>query len=141
MSDADFAGKTAIVGIGASDFRALYRDPDPERTREQIAIEAIRDALADAGLERDQIDGLVTGGTDHYEPLGYRAGLTDVRYIADYPSAGRMCPSALMNASMAVVHGLANYVVLFNSVAFRSRQVKFGMASGGWVGKRGCGTE
>lgn len=135
MSDAEFAGKTAIVGIGSSDFRSLYRNPDPERTRERMAIEAIRDALDDAGLERDQIDGLVTGGTDHYEPVAYRAGLTDVRFVNDYPSAGRMCPIALMHAAMAVEHGLANYVVLFNSVAFRSRQVKFGASSGGWTGK------
>ena len=130
MSDAAFAGKTAIVGIGASDFRSLYRDSGPARTREQLAVEAFRSALDDAGLKREDIDGLVTGGTDHYEPFAYRAGLTDVRFVADYPSAGRMCPVALMHAAMAVEHGLANCVLLFNSVAFRSGRVKFGAVSG-----------
>ena len=32
MSDRDFAGQTAIVGIGDSDFARLYRTPDPERS-------------------------------------------------------------------------------------------------------------
>ena len=129
MSDRSFAGRTAIVGIATSDFRALY-GRDPERTREELATHAIRGALDDAGLDKSQIDGLVTGGTAHYEPIAYRAGLTDVRFVADYPSAGRMCAVALMHAAMAVEHGLANYVVLFNSVCFRSQQNRFGYSSG-----------
>jgi acetyl-CoA acetyltransferase len=126
MSDRAFAGRTAIVGIATSDFRALYGKPDPGRTREELATHVIRDALLDAGLEKRQIDGLVTAGVAHYEPIAYRTGLTDVRFVADYPAGGRMCSVALMHAAMAVHHGLANYVVLFNSVAFRSQQVKFG---------------
>jgi len=132
MSNAAFSGRTAIVGIATSDFKALY-GTDPERTREELATHVIRDALDDAGLEKGQVDGLITGGTVHYEPIAYRTGLTDVRFCADYPSAGRMCPMALMHAAQAVEHGLANYVVLFNSVCFRSNQVKFGMG-GGWMG-------
>jgi acetyl-CoA acetyltransferase len=42
-----------------------------------------------------------------------------------------MCTVALMHAAMAVLHGLANYVALFNSVAFRSQGVKFGGAGQG----------
>ena len=104
MSTAEFSGRTAIV------------------------------AIADAGLKKEQIDGLITGGTVHYEPIAYRTGLTDVRFCNDYPSAGRMCPMALMQAAQAVEHGLANYVVLFNSVCFRSNQNKFGYGGGGWIG-------
>jgi len=132
MSKAEFSGRTAIVGIATSDFKALY-GTDPERTREDLATRAIGDALDDAGLKKEQVDGLITGGTVHYEPLAYRAGLTDVRFCVDYPSAGRMCAMALMHAAQAVESGLANYVVLFNSVCFRSNQVKFGMG-GGWMG-------
>ena len=58
MSDREFAGKTAIVGIGSSDFARLYRSKDPERTGEALATEAIAAAIADAGLEKSQIDGL-----------------------------------------------------------------------------------
>jgi acetyl-CoA acetyltransferase len=42
-----------------------------------------------------------------------------------------MCTVALMHAAMAVRHGLANYVVLFNSVAFRAQGAKFGGAGQG----------
>ncbi len=126
MSDRGFAGQTAIVGIGASDFARLYRTPDPERTGEALATEVIAEAIADAGLKKSQIDGLITGGLAHYEPVAYRTGLTDVRFVADYPQAGRMCATALMHAATAVHHDLANYVVLFNSVVFRTQGTKFG---------------
>jgi acetyl-CoA acetyltransferase len=134
MSDRAFSGKTAIVGIATSDFHALY-DVDPERTSEELATHVIRDALADAGLTTRDVDGLVTGGTAFYEPVAYRTGLTDVRFIGNYPSAGRMCPAALMHAAMAVEHGLARCVVLFNSVVFRSRKTKFGYGESNWAGK------
>jgi acetyl-CoA acetyltransferase len=130
VSDRGFCGKAAIVGIATSDFRALYGS-DPERTREELAVEVIRGALEDAGLPKSQLDGLVTSGVTHYEPIAYRAGLTDVRFVADYPAGGRMCSVALMHAAMAVHHGLANYVVLFNSVTFRSQGIKFGGAGQG----------
>src|SRR5262245_4842417 len=131
MSDRGFAGKTAIVGIGSTDFRALYTKLDPERTREELATQVIRLALDDAGLDKKQVDGLVTAGVAHYEPIAYRTGLTDVRFVADYPAGGRMCTVALMHAAMAVHHGLADCVVLFNSVAFRSQGAKFGGAGQG----------
>ncbi|MCH8283665.1 MAG: thiolase family protein [Chloroflexi bacterium] len=126
MSDKAICEKTAIVGIGSSDFRALYAERDPERTAEDLAVAAVRDALDDAGLKRDDIDGLITAGVGHYEPFGFRSGLKDVRFLADYPSGGRMCAIALAHAAMAVHHGLANYVVMFNSVVFRSAGARFG---------------
>jgi len=135
MSNAAFSGRTAIVGIATSDFRALYGNVDPQRTAEELATHAIRDALADAGIEKSEVDGLITGGVGHYEPIAYRTGLTNVRFLNEYPSAGRMCPVALMHAAMAVEHGLAKCVVLFNSVAFRSAQVKFGGGYDSYAGK------
>lgn len=126
MSDRAISGKTAIVGVATSDFRALYTRPDPQRTREELAVQAVQQALDDAALKPSQIDGLVTAGVDSYEPFAYRSGLRDVRFLAHYPYGGRMCPVALGHAAMAVHHGLANYVVLFNSVAFRSQSRKFG---------------
>ena len=90
----------------------------------------LREALTDAGLQLSQIDGLVTAGVRRYEPFAFRTGLTDVRYLAHYPSGGRMCTLALIHAAMAVHHGMADYVVLFNSVVFRSDGVKFGGGPG-----------
>ncbi len=128
MSTKDIARKVAIVGIGSSDYHTLYKNPDPTRTREEMAIDVMRQALDDCGLKRSDIDGLVTGGTSGYEDFGYRSGLTDVRYLADYPVAGRMCASALFSAAMAVHNGVSDYCFLFNSVAFKSLAMKFDMA-------------
>ena len=86
----------------------------------------LREALDDAGLELSQIDGLVACGVPRYEPFAFRTGLTDLRYLAHYPAGGRMCTLALIHAAMAVHHGLADTVALFNSVTFRSDQVRFG---------------
>ena len=126
MSNRTISRQTAIVGIGSSDYRALYRNPGHKLTREDLAIEALREALDDAGLELSQIDGLITAGANRYEPFALRAGLKDVRFLANYPIGGRKCSAALMHAAMAVHHGLADYVVLFNSVTFKSDARTFG---------------
>lgn len=131
MSDRDIANKTAIVGIGTSDFGELYRNLDPERTKEELAIAALKEALEDAGLNKENIDGLVVGGAPEYHSFMFRSGLTDMRYLGHYPIAGRLCPIALGQAAMAVHHGMADYVALFNSVNFRSEARKFGAPSAG----------
>jgi acetyl-CoA acetyltransferase len=46
--------KTAIVGIGHTEFSKNIGRPE-----RQIALEAILAALADAGLEPEDVDGLV----------------------------------------------------------------------------------
>ena len=131
MSDASIARKTALVGIGTSDFSYLYRNLDPERTREELAVLALKEALDDAGLEKSDIDGLVVGGSPEYHSFMFRSGLQDVRYLAHYPIAGRLCPIALGQAAMAIEHGMCNYVAMFNSVNFRSAARSFGAPSEG----------
>ncbi|MEE9284854.1 MAG: thiolase family protein [Dehalococcoidia bacterium] len=126
MSDKAISRKTAIVGIGSSDFRELYQHRDPERTGEELAVQVVKEAIDDAGLKLSDIDGLITAGVGFYEPFGFRSGLKDVRFLTEYPSGGRMCAVALAHAAMAVHHGLANYVVMFNSVVFRSAGARFG---------------
>lgn len=135
MSDWDLCNKTAIVGVSTSDFNELYRNPDPERTKEELAVACFAEALKDAGLDKSKIDGLVVGGTPEYHSIMYRAGLQDVRYLAHFPIAGRQCPVALGQAAMAIRHGLANYVLLYNSDVSRSSATKFGgVKPGGDVG-------
>ncbi len=131
MSDASIARKTALVGIGTSDFSYLYRNLDPERTREELAVLALKEALDDAGLAKSDIDGLVVGGSPEYHSFMFRSGLQDVRYLAHYPIAGRLCPIALGQAAMAIEHGMCNYVAMFNSVNFRSAARSFGAPSEG----------
>lgn len=124
MTDRALWGQTAIVGIGETDYGTLYRGSPGHR--EDYAIEAIGNALADASLTKDQIDGLIVSGLASYEPVMFRAGLENVRFLAHYPQGGRLCPHALGHAAMAVHHHMAEYVVLFNAVGFRSAGSRFG---------------
>src|ERR671930_2729164 len=53
-------GKAAIVGIGEVPTRRTY----PGRTTYSLCAEATRLAMTDAGLRKEDIDGLVTRGSD-----------------------------------------------------------------------------
>ena len=52
MSDS-LRGQTAIVGIGLTEFGDL-----PGRTQTENMAEAVHFALADAGISKDQVDGV-----------------------------------------------------------------------------------
>ena len=51
----EFAGKTAICGIGATDF-----SKKSERSTLRLAVEACDRSIQDAGLKPQDIDGIVT---------------------------------------------------------------------------------
>lgn len=127
MTDREFYGQTAIVGIGSSDYAALHESDEP-RGAVDLAVEVVERAVSDAGLVMGDIDGLVVSGIGGvgYEDVMYRTGLTDVRFLAHYPLGGRLCPQALAHAAMAVRNGMADHVVLFNTVDFRSSGRRFG---------------
>jgi hypothetical protein len=71
-------GKAAIVGIGEVPTRRTY----PGRTTYSLCAEATRLAMTDAGLRKEDIDGLVTRGSDISpmdltEYLGLRLGFCE----------------------------------------------------------------
>src|SRR5437899_12844525 len=49
------AGRTAIAGVGTTRFGKL-----PGRSAWSLQAEAVRNAIADAGLTKDDVDGLLT---------------------------------------------------------------------------------
>lgn len=130
MSNKDFANKIAIVGVGASNFRELWDKPDKARTQDEMFVAAFKEALDDAGLQLSQIDGLIAGGTS-YVTAAYRCGMKRARYVNEYQRAGRQMPTMLSQAAGALLSGMANYVVAFNSVAFRAQGNKFGGVNDG----------
>ena len=85
-----------------------------------------REPFKTPALQKEQIDGLVMTGVPRYEPFMFRTGLRDVRFLALHPPSGRMAAIALAHGCMAIHSGMANYVVLFHSVNFRSRKASFG---------------
>ena len=106
----------AIVGIGASRFgRGL---PESQLALAAVAFKA---ALADAGLERSDIDGLSIHlgwplGPD-YDRVAEALGL-DIRYVNQSWLHGRFVTNALQHAALAVSAGLANVVACVTAVSF-----------------------
>ena len=146
MTISPLRNKTAIAGVGSSDFGKLYRSSDPERNGVTLGIKALKMAVEDAGLKLSDIDGLISSGvtenTAHYQKFAYRAGLRDVPYLIPYIQSGRMCGAIIAHAAMAIDAGLANCVACVYSTMSRSTQNRydrgfdlydsaFGMASPG----------
>ena len=106
----------AIVGIGTSAFgRGL--------TESQLALaaQAFKSALADAGLERSDVDGLSVHlgwplGPD-YDRIAEAFGL-EIRYVNQAWLHGRFVTSALQHAMLAVSAGLADVVACVTAVSF-----------------------
>lgn len=101
-------GKVGIVGAGASAFERR-----PEASVFQFADAALNAALADAGLEKPQIDGLIVQvgsprGAD-YDGIAETFGL-DVGFCSQTWSHGRFAATVLAHAAMAVSSGLATRV-------------------------------
>jgi acetyl-CoA acetyltransferase len=106
----------AIAGIGTSAFgRGL---PDSQL---RLAYVAFKEALADAGLEREDVDGLSIHlgsplGID-YDRVAEAFGL-DIRYVNQSWLHGRFVTNALQHAALAVSAGLADVVACVTAVSF-----------------------
>src|SRR5919198_3677620 len=112
--------RAAIVGVGTSAFVA--KTPvSPMR----LASEAFKAALADAGLERDDVDGLVINigwplGVD-YDRFAEVCGLR-IRFADQSWTHGRFVGPTLQHAAMAVASGLANVVACVCGVSFSQQR-------------------
>lgn len=111
----DFKGRAAIAGLGITEMGKVFG-----RTATDFAVEAIGMAIADAGLEKDEIDGLLinTGmSTILAQPgalgldLQNALGLTDLRLLNVMNSFGSTAGAMVQFASLAVASGLAETVV------------------------------
>lgn len=124
--------RAAISGVGQSEIgRRLHRDPL------RLTLDACLAAIADAGLNVADIDGVSTyPGSGGGLPPGFSgAGAIDVidalRISAKYHNGGIETPGQLgsiVNASLAVAAGLANHVLCFRSVWEGSAQGGAGRA-------------
>jgi len=106
----------AIVGIGCSAFgRGL---PDSQLA---LAAVAFREALADAGLKREDVDGISIHlgaplGVD-YDRFAEAFDL-DIRYVNQSWLHGRFVTNSLQHAALAVSAGLADVVACVTAVSF-----------------------
>jgi acetyl-CoA acetyltransferase len=111
--------KACITGIGQSEIgRRLGRDPL------DLTLDACIAAIEDAGLTRDQIDGIATypgamGGAAGFTGAGVTEVQDALRLELSWYTGGLEQPGqlgAVVNACMAVACGLANHVLCFRSV-------------------------
>ncbi|MEY2433379.1 MAG: hypothetical protein QOC92_3104 [Acidimicrobiaceae bacterium] len=120
-----------ITGIGQSDVgRRLFRNPL------DLTLDACLDAIADAGLTREDIDGIATYPGAMDQPPGFSgAGVTDVQdalrlnlnwFAGSMESPGQL--GSVINACLAVAAGLANNVLCFRTVWEGSAQGTGGRA-------------
>ncbi len=104
---------TAIVGIGQTEF-----SKESGRSTLQLACEAIKAAVEDAGLAMDDIDGIVKYTMDPNDEITLvnALGLSDLNFFAECPHGGGACVPTVMHAAAAVATGVAKHVVCFRSM-------------------------
>ncbi len=100
--------RPVIAGLGMTELGKVYG-----RTPAQFAAEAVRLAVADAGLALADVDGLltssgVTGGVS--VDLQRELGLTDLRLLTHMQAYGSTAGSMVAYASLAVQSGMASIV-------------------------------
>jgi acetyl-CoA acetyltransferase len=120
------SGRAAIAGIGQTEF-----SKESGRTELQLACEAIKAALDDAGLTAADVDGLVTFTLDNNEEMevGRNLGIDDVRFLSRIPYGGGAAAGTVLHAAMAVATGVADVVVVYRALNERSG-LRFGNFGG-----------
>ncbi|HET6493739.1 MAG TPA: thiolase family protein, partial [Thermoleophilia bacterium] len=126
-------GKTAIAGLGITPMGRIYG-----RDAASFAVEAVRFALEDSGLGKEQIDGLlINQATTPFGGLGGLAlqeylGLPNLRFVNSLTMGGATAASMVQIAALAVAHGMANYVVCVFADAPLREDRGGGQAYGAW---------
>lgn len=119
-------GQVAVVGVGAT-----AQGEFPDKSADDLAVDAVALALDDAGLDKGDLDGLITcrsndGGID--TTIGAMLGVNP-RYSAtlDYGS----CSFSTHLAVMAVASGMAGTVAVAYGTNQRSTRRRFAEATSG----------
>lgn len=119
---------TCVVGVGNSRYGNF-----PETDAYGLGAEALKKALADAGLTINDIDGMIVGRIPSYERFSEMVGLKNQRFGLQLQSAGRMSAISVMMASMALVTGQAKCIALVYGNNGRSVRDYYGGAPGQWA--------
>ena len=122
--------RTAIVGIGQTEF-----SKNSGRSELQLALEASKAALADAGLSPRDIDGTVTFKMDTNEESDVIRGLgiPNLRWCARTPGGGGGASATVQLAAAAVASGAAKAVLIYRAFNERSGR-RFGQPMGVYAG-------
>ncbi|PQO24265.1 lipid-transfer protein [Rhodobacteraceae bacterium WD3A24] len=117
------SGKVAAVGVGTTQFGKL-----PGWSAEDLGIWALDNALADCGLARGDIDGLIVNRIPDYQRFCQMTGL-DPRFVNVTPGQGRMSGATIQIAAMAIASGMCETIALVYGNNGRTGGVKYGGAT------------
>jgi acetyl-CoA acetyltransferase len=121
MPEQAIKDRTAIVGIGWTAFTA-----QSGTTVANLAAEASLNAIADAGIDKNVIDGVVTycflNDTFDGRQLATTLGLEQCNFVVNERLGGGWACSAIATAAMAVHAGLCNAVLVFRAMNGRSER-------------------
>ena len=131
----DMKDRAAIVGVGYTPQGKI-----PGRSSMSFHIEAARNAIADAGLKIEEVDGLLMQppmaamGDPMVAPpyLAQQLGIR-VRFMAAQDAWGASAGCLAQHAAWAVAHGLANYVVCTYGENALSGTSEYGTALNGGI--------
>jgi acetyl-CoA acetyltransferase len=115
----------AIVGVGQTDYRALHEERGVKRDAYGLAAEALRLALDDAGLAKEDVDGLFTSRVG-YNRMADVLGVHRPHFVQELEGSGRMSGVALQNAVALIASGQAEVVACVYGNNGRSVQMKYG---------------
>ena len=109
--------KAAVVGIGATEF-----SKDSGRSELQLAAECVLAAVADAGLQPGDVDGLTTFTMETNSEINVArvAGLGDLTFFSKIGYGGGAACATVQQAAMAVATGVADVVVCYRAFNERS---------------------
>jgi acetyl-CoA acetyltransferase len=117
--DRGYHGAVAITGLGQTPFSA-----QSGKSVLQLATEACREAVEDAGLALADIDGIASysmfDDSVPTEAVATALGLGDQGYGLDLHLGGQSPCLLVMHAAMAVHAGLASHVLLYRAMNGRS---------------------
>jgi acetyl-CoA acetyltransferase len=109
--------EAAIVGIGATEF-----SKNSGRSELQLACEAVRAALDDAGIKPSEVDGMCsfTMDTNDEVEIAGAVGIEEVTFFSRTPYGGGAGMGTIQQAVMAVATGIAKTVVVYRAFNERS---------------------
>ena len=117
MTGNRLGGRTAIVGIGATEF-----SKDSGRSEMSLACESVLAAIADAGLTPADVDGMVTYSADNNPDIevARHVGIGALRHFSRVHYGGGAACGTVAMAAMAIATGAADVVVCYRAFNERS---------------------
>jgi len=117
---ASLKDRVAVIGVGNTAYGSF-----PETDEYGLAAQAFRSAVADCGIDKNEVDGLVVCRIPYYARMGEVLGI-DPRWTLTMPPHGRMSGMSIIEAVLALCSGQAKYVALMYANIGRSRRVNYG---------------